>query len=130
MAAPKPYEHATTRRKACCKIVTSQRVAWGSFGGLGAVVVKTRRWECDRPGVEPTSSGCIVWGQYCDSTTHLKRSAVMSGTGIHRLIYRDVCVERGASYAACCSQQLFWSCVSVSVSGVLFSVGVCVCVAC
>jgi len=40
-----------------------------------------------------------------DSTTDLKRSAVMSGTGIHRLIYRDICVERGASYAACCSQQ-------------------------
>ena len=27
-----------------------------------------------------------------DSTTHLKRSAVISGTGIHRLIYRDICV--------------------------------------
>ena len=40
-----------------------------------------------------------------DSTTRLKRSAVMSGTGIHRLIYRDICVERGASYAACCSQH-------------------------
>jgi len=26
--------------------------------------VKTRRWECDRPGVEPTSSGLHVWGQY------------------------------------------------------------------
>jgi len=37
--------------------------------------------------------------------THLKRSAVMSGTGIHRLIYRDICVERGTSYAACCSQH-------------------------
>jgi len=35
-----------------------------------------------------------------DSTTHLTRSAVISGTGIHRLIYRDICVERGASYAA------------------------------
>jgi len=40
-----------------------------------------------------------------DSITHLKRSAVMSDTGIHRLIYRDICVERGASYAAYCSQQ-------------------------
>jgi len=29
--------------------------------------VKTRRWECDRPGVEPTSSGCIVRGQYRSS---------------------------------------------------------------
>jgi len=37
--------------------------------------------------------------------THLKRSAMMSGTGIHRLIYRDICVERGASYAVYCSQQ-------------------------
>jgi len=36
-----------------------------------------------------------------DSTTRLKRSAVMSGTGIHRLMHRDICVERGASYAAC-----------------------------
>jgi len=40
-----------------------------------------------------------------DSTTHLKRSAVMSGTGIHRLIYRDICVERGASYAACAAHN-------------------------
>jgi len=50
----------------------------------------------------PRPLGCMSG----DSTTHLKRSAVMSGTGIHRLIYRDMCVERGASYAACCSQQL------------------------
>jgi len=49
----------------------------------------------------PRPLGCMSG----DSTTHLKRSAVMSGTGIHRLIYRDICVERGASYAACCSQQ-------------------------
>jgi len=54
--------------------------------------VKTRRWECDRPGVEPTSSGCMTG----DSTTHLKRSAVMNGTGIHRLIYRDICVAATA----------------------------------
>ena len=40
-----------------------------------------------------------------DSTTRLKRSAVMSGTGIHRLIYRDICVERGASYAACAAHN-------------------------
>ena len=40
-----------------------------------------------------------------DSTTHLKRSAVMSGSGIHRLIYRDICVERGASYAACAAHN-------------------------
>jgi len=39
------------------------------------------------PGVEPTSSGCTTG----DCTTDLKRSAVMSGTGIHRLIYRDIC---------------------------------------
>jgi len=42
-----------------------------------------------------------------DSTTRLKRSAVMSGTGIHRLIYRDICVERGASYAACAAHNRF-----------------------
>jgi len=29
-----------------------------------------------------------------DRTTDLKRSAVMSGTGIHRLIYRDMCGAR------------------------------------
>jgi len=29
--------------------------------------VKTRWWECDRPGVEPTSSGLHVWGQYHSS---------------------------------------------------------------
>jgi len=44
------------------------------------------------PGVEPTSSGYMTG----DSTTHLKRSAVMSGTGIHRLIYRDICVAATA----------------------------------
>ena len=44
------------------------------------------------PGVEPTSSGCMTGG----STTHLKRSAVMSGTGIHRLIYREICVAATA----------------------------------
>jgi len=49
----------------------------------------------------PRPLGCMSG----DSITRLKRSAVMSGTGIHRLIYRDICVERGASYAACCSQQ-------------------------
>ena len=31
-----------------------------------------------------------------DRTTDLKRSAVMSGTGIHRLIYRDICVAATA----------------------------------
>jgi len=44
----------------------------------------------------PRPLGCMSG----DSTTRLKRSAVMSGTGIHRLIYRDMCVERGASCAA------------------------------
>jgi len=44
------------------------------------------------PGVEPTSSECMSG----DRTTHLKRSAVMSGTGIHRLIYRDICVAATA----------------------------------
>jgi len=44
------------------------------------------------PGVEPASSGCLTG----DCTTHLKRSAVMSGTGIHRLIYRDICVAATA----------------------------------
>jgi len=39
-------------------------------------------------GVEPTSSGCMTG----DRTTDLKTSAVISGTGIHRLIYRDICV--------------------------------------
>ena len=36
--------------------------------------IKTRRWECDRTGVEPTSSGCIV----CGLSPRLKRSAVIS----------------------------------------------------
>ena len=40
-----------------------------------------------------------------DSTTRLKRSAAMSGTEIHRLIYRDICVERAASYAACAAHN-------------------------
>jgi len=42
-----------------------------------------------------------------DSNTDLKRSAVTSGTGIHRLIYRDICVERGASYTACAAHNRF-----------------------
>jgi len=46
-----------------------------------------------------------------DSTTRLKRSAVMSGTGIHRLIYRDMCVERGASYAACAAHNTTSRCL-------------------
>ena len=44
------------------------------------------------PGVEPTSSGCITG----DRTTDLKSSAVMIGTGIHRLIYWDICVAATA----------------------------------
>ena len=44
------------------------------------------------PGVEPTSSGCMTE----DRTTDLKRSAVISGTGIHRLIYRGICVAATA----------------------------------
>jgi len=44
------------------------------------------------PGVEPTSSGRMTG----DRTADLKRSAVISGTGIHRLIYRDVCVAATA----------------------------------
>jgi len=44
------------------------------------------------PGAEPTSSGCMTG----DRTTDLKRSAVMSGTGIHRLVYRDICVAATA----------------------------------
>jgi len=34
----------------------------------------------------------------------------MSGTGIHRLIYRDICVERGASYAACAAHNTLYCC--------------------
>jgi len=48
------------------------------------------------PGVEPTSSGCMTG----DRTTDLNRSAVMSGTGIHRLIYRDIMCGSD------CSQQI------------------------
>jgi len=58
----------------------------------------------------PRPLGCMS----VDSTTRLKRSAVMSGTGIHRLIYRDICVERGASYAACCSQHYHVRAVGLS----------------
>jgi len=56
----------------------------------------------DRPGVEPTSSGLHVWGQYhssekvsCDEW-YWNPSADISGY---------MCGARGASYAACCSQQ-------------------------
>jgi len=47
-----------------------------------------------------------------DSTTHLQRSAVMSGTGIHRLIYRDIYYMWRSRYVhllstscCCCSQH-------------------------
>jgi len=40
------------------------------------------------PRIVPTSSGRKTG----DRTTDLKRPAAMSGTGIHRLIYRDICV--------------------------------------
>jgi len=79
------------RNLSCCRLSPS---------GLGCV--KTRRWECDRPGVEPTSCRYIVWGQYhssekvsCDEW-YWNPSPDISGY---------ICVERGASYAACCSQQ-------------------------
>jgi len=65
--------------------------------------VKTRQWECDTDRESnPRPLGCMSR----DSTTRLKRSAVMSGTGIHRLIYRDICVECGASYAACAAHKV------------------------
>jgi len=51
-----------------------------------------------------------------DSTTRLKRSAVMSGTGIHRLIYRDICVERGASYAACAAHNSHTPCFCAQIN--------------
>jgi len=54
--------------------------------------VKPRGGDLTEPGVEPTSSMCMTG----DRTTDLKRSAVMSGTGIHRLIYRDICVAATA----------------------------------
>ena len=50
------------------------------------------------PGVEPTSSGCMTG----DRTTDLKRSAVISGTGIHRLMYRDICVAATAHNSLYC----------------------------
>ena len=64
--------------------------------------VKTRRWECDRPGVEPTSSGCIVWGQYhssekvsCDEW-YWNPSPHISGY---------MCGARRVVRGLCCSQQ-------------------------
>jgi len=51
------------------------------------------------------SNPCPLGRMIGDSTTRLKRSAVMSGTGIHRLVYRDICVERGVSYAACAAHN-------------------------
>ena len=65
------------------------------------IYVKTRRWECDRPGVEPTSSGCIVWGQYHSS----EKVSCDEWYWNPSLIYRDICVERGASYAACAAHN-------------------------
>jgi len=52
------------------------------------VGVKPGGGNVTQPGVEPTSSGCMTG----DCTTDLKRSAVISGTGIHCLLYRDICV--------------------------------------
>jgi len=68
----------------------------------GDVPVKTRRWECDRPRVEPTSSGCIVWGQYhssekvsCDEW-YWNPSPHISGY---------MCGARRVVRGLCCSQQ-------------------------
>jgi len=41
---------------------TPKRNVRDIYGGM--LIVKTRRWEYDRPGVEPTASGCTVWGRY------------------------------------------------------------------
>ena len=57
------------------RMLVDSHVLPGSYPGhldvsiQGATIyhVKTRRWECDRPGVEPTFSGCIVWEQYHSS---------------------------------------------------------------
>jgi len=57
------------------------------------------------PGVEPTSSGCMTE----DRTTDLKRSAVISGTGIHRLTYRDICVAATAHNRPLCVYVTFAS---------------------
>ena len=66
--------------------------------------VKTRRWECDRPGVEPTSSGLHVWGQYHSS----EKVSCDEWYWNPSLIYRDMCVERGASYAACAAHNTIY----------------------
>jgi len=63
--------------------------------------VKTRRWECDRTG----SRTHVLWVHDWDCTTHLKRSAVMSGTGIHSLIYRDICVAATAHNTVCAGDE-------------------------
>jgi len=64
--------------------------------------VKTRRWECDRPGVEPTSPGLHVWGQYhssekvsCDEW-YWNPSPHISGY---------MCGARRVVRGLCCSQQ-------------------------
>jgi len=58
----------------------------------GGGVSKPGGENVTEPGVEPMSSGCLTG----DRTTDLKRSAVVSGTGIHRLMYRNICVAATA----------------------------------
>jgi len=84
------------------------------------ILLTIARYSVSKPGggnvTDRESNPRPVGASSGDSTTHLKRSAVMSGTGIHRLIYRDICVERAASYPACCSQHSVYprpSCIAI-----------------
>jgi len=66
------------------------------------VVVKTRRWECDRTGSRSHVLWVHDWGLYHSS----EKVSCDKCTGIHRLIYRDICVaatahNSGVSRRAC-----------------------------
>ena len=88
----------------CCLLVPLRRRLHAGNPHLyyiQKICVKTRRWECDRPGVVPTSSGPHVWGQYHSS----EKVSCDEWYWNPSLIYRDICVERGASYAACAAHN-------------------------
>jgi len=76
------------------------RVTW-MYRSKVPLPCQNPRWECDRPGVEPTSSGPHDWGQYHSS----EKVSCDEWYWNPSLIYRDICVERGASYAACAAHN-------------------------
>jgi len=85
-------KHQTKAYSAPCDVFAVRIAEISNPAEAQPFVSKPGGGNVTEPGVEPTSSECMTG----DRTTDLNRSAVISGTGIHRLIYRDVCVAATA----------------------------------